>query len=659
MDICLVNMPYSEIPRPSLALGILQSAIAAEGYSAVTLYANLLFAEEIGIVNYGYVSKSRPQEALTDWTFAHIAFPEFTPDPEAYIDLLIRRHWIYRRIERNQFRDDLFLAREKASRFMDTLANRILNMNPCMVGCSTSFLQHVPSLGLLRRIRELAPEVVTLLGGANCETVMGRGNHRYFTWLDFVVSGEADGLIGKLVRDIKEKGRDLPITSLPEGVFAPIHRRVGYPVHPADHNANDAPRAVFQNLKDQPVPHYDDYFDTIKTLPVIKEMILPGLPIETSRGCWWGQSKGCKFCGLNGHDKRFRSKPGEAVIREMFALSERYQLKRLQPIENIMDMRYFKTLLPELKRAGKPFSLFFEVKSNLRRHHVKALREAGVIWFQPGIESLNTEVLDLMQKGAQAWHNIQILKWAREFGLRAQWFILYGFPGENDAWYQEMVQLVPLITHLMPPVNLNRINYGRFSHYQENAPAYGLNLAPPRPFYYIYPLEPEQLREITYFFEDEGQEDMETHPVLSALLWRSGLAALRREVADWIVAFNDGKGSRLTMDISSDGVTVIQDTRACATAPSHTLSVIERDIYLTCDEAPKADELMKTFADRGLGPEDVQLAVKHLLDLKVMVAVDGRFLALATREPLRELPNRNEYPGGITIWPGEIQHDDR
>lgn len=652
MDVCLVNMPYSELPRPSLALGILQSAIESEGFSATTLYANLLFAEELGVVDYGNVTKSRPHEAVTDWTFAHIAFPDFKPDPEEYIDVLRDRHWLYRRSERSEFRDFLFSVRNKASLFTESLARQILDMNPSMVGCSTTFQQHVPSLALLRRIRELAPEVVTLLGGANCETVMGRCNHKAFPWIDFVVSGEADGIIRRLVREIKEKGRDLASESLPEGVFAPVHRSVGYPVHQGSNGANDAPRAVFRDLKEQPVPSYEDYFEAVEKLPVLKEMLVPGLPLETSRGCWWGQRKRCKFCGLNGHDRKFRSKPADQVMREMYLLSEKYRLKRLQPTDNIMDMRYYKTLIPELKRAGKPFSLFFETKSNLRRHHVKELWEAGVIWFQPGIESLHTKVLDLMRKGCQSWHNIQVLKWAREFGLRAQWFILYDFPGEDDEWYEEMAQLVPLITHLMPPVNLNRISYCRFSHYQENAPAYGLDLTPPRPFYYVYPLNEEEMKEIAYFFEDEGQDEIEKSPVLSMLFWRNGLTALRREVADWILAFDSGKWPGLTMDISSGSLT-IRDSRPCAAAPSHALFGSERDIYLACDEAPIVENLIGSFIEKGMRREDVESTVESLIDRKLMVAIDGRFLALATREPLRELPKREQYPGGVAVWPGQ------
>jgi magnesium-protoporphyrin IX monomethyl ester (oxidative) cyclase len=52
-------------------------------------------------------------------------------------------------------------------------------------------------LALLRIIKEKNPDIITLLGGANCEASMGQAAKRNFPWIDFVVSGEADLLFPK------------------------------------------------------------------------------------------------------------------------------------------------------------------------------------------------------------------------------------------------------------------------------------------------------------------------------------------------------------------------------------------------------------------------------------------------------------------------------
>ena len=107
-----------------------------------------------------------------------------------------------------------------------------------------------------------------------------------------------------------------------------------------------------------------------------------------------------------------------------------------------------------------------------------ALVDAGVTWVQPGIESLHSEVLALMDKGIQGWQNVQLLKWARELGLRLSWSILWGFPGEKDDWYADMASWMPALEHLPPPAGTHQVRFDRDSVYHQNTQRYGLILFP-------------------------------------------------------------------------------------------------------------------------------------------------------------------------------------
>ncbi len=46
--------------------------------------------------------------------------------------------------------------------------------------------------------------------------------------------------------------------------------------------------------------------------------------------------------------------------------------------DNILDMRYFNSLLPAIE--GEGLDLFYEIKSNLKRDHVGRLASARVRW---------------------------------------------------------------------------------------------------------------------------------------------------------------------------------------------------------------------------------------------------------------------------------------
>ena len=646
MDFCLVTMPYSRIELTSVALGLLQAKLMEAGLSAQSVYANILFAEKIGTLAYTRISLFRPRLAVADWTFSHIAFPDFSPDNEAYLNLVMTMNEVYTPVDRNKLEELLWLVRNGAETFVEELSARILESRPRIVGCSSTFCQHVPSLALLKRIRELAPDVVTILGGANCETIMGRSTHRLFPWVDYVVSGEADGLIVELTRAILEKGRGVASEHLPTGVLGPVHRVIGYPGAEGN-GSNDVPRAINLSMEDYPVPNYDDFVKTRGEALSIRDQIVPGMTVESSRGCWWGQKKGCVFCGFNGKGMQYRTKAPEKFVAELATLHKRYGIDGVETVDNILDMNYLKTALPMIKDAGAPYRLYYEIKSNLQRRHIRILREAGVIWVQTGIESLNSNILKLMNKGCKSYQNIQLLKWLREYGIRVHWNMLYDFPGDQDDWYEEMVNLVPLLYHLQSPVKMAPLEFCRFSVYHENQGTYGLKLSASSPFKYVYPLKSRDMDDLVYFFEDEVRSAHEQNPILAFLTERPVFRTLRRLIYSWRDFFWYRKAT-LSMKIQDDQL-IIDDTRPVATSACHKYSGLKRDIYLAADKAPEKDILIERFSISGASRSEIEALLSEIITEKTAVEIDGRLVSLAVRDPVPDLPTAVDYPGGVVI----------
>ena len=614
MSFCLVTMPYSRIELSSVALGLLQATLKRDGLEARSIYANILFAEKIGTLAYTRVSLFRPRLGVAEWTFAHIAFPEFSPDINEYLKLVMTVNEVYASIDRNELEDLLFGVRRNAETFIDEMAGLILDGGPRIVGCSSTFCQHVPSLALLRRIRELAPEIVTVMGGANCETIMGKSTHALFPWVDYVVSGEADGLISPLTRQILENGKEVAKENLPVGVFGPAHRKVRYPENPCN-SPDRAPRALTESLNNCPTPDFHDFVDTIQSVSGIRDLIVPGLTVESSRGCWWGQRKGCVFCGFNGKGMKFRSKDPGKFVDELAELRRLYGIDGIETVDNILDMNYLKTVLPMIKSAGSPYRLYYEIKSNLQRNHVRILREAGVIWVQTGIESLNTNILKLMNKGCKAWQNIQILKWLREFGIRVHWNMLFDFPGDKDEWYSSISDIVPLLTHLQSPVKVVPLEFCRFSVYHENQKLFGLKLRASSALNYVYPVNQNQLDDLVYFFEDEVRSAGELNPIVALLTERQVFKILRRRIEEWRQLFWFQK-VKLEMEIVGDEL-VIRDTRPLAVAYCHIYNGLKRDIYLAADGAPQKETLIQKFAESGTKVGEIEEICQEFLDNKL------------------------------------------
>ncbi|MFX6234552.1 hypothetical protein ABTF60_18975, partial [Acinetobacter baumannii] len=89
-------------------------------------------------------------------------------------------------------------------------------------------------------------------------------------------------------------------------------------------------------MRQVPMPEYDDYFAELATIPWV-ERVRPSIPLESSRGCWWGQRSHCTFCGLNGGGMNVRTKPAEQARAEMDAAVARWGIDRIEMVDNILD----------------------------------------------------------------------------------------------------------------------------------------------------------------------------------------------------------------------------------------------------------------------------------------------------------------------------------
>lgn len=629
LDVCLPLLPYARVESPSLALGLLKSSLASAGLTSRVLYPNLRFAEEIGLHNYAALSFEH-HTLIGEWTFRPLAFPDSQEDTEAFFRFL-------RSTPHSALLPcpELLEIRRRASCFILDLVDEILALRPKIVSCSSTFQQHLPSLALLRQIRLRDPGIVTVMGGANCEGSMGLANLRAFPWLDFVMSGEGDLVFAEACRLICDStSAELPHLRWPLGVFGPGHRQADVP----------SSRSTVEDLDAIPIPDYDDYFEALKLLPW-HGLVHPGLPVEASRGCWWGEKIHCRFCGLNGEGMGFRRKSGRRVLGELQSLETRYQAAGFGFVDNILAPEFF----DELLQGGDGLfdgsrSFFFEVKANLSRSQLLALARAGVRWIQPGLESLHDEALKEMRKGTSTVINIQLLKWCRELGIRVSWSILTGFPGEQDLWLEQMRDLLPVLHHLQPPSGLMAIQYHRFSPYHANAEEFGLALEAASAYSHLYPVPASTLNQLAYSFEDRRERQQGLHGY-----YRSPAAMpLRAGVDRWRELFRRAFAPLLCQQELPDGRLLVVDTRHCRTAAKHHLEGLGKQVLLCCDPFVPRRQLSRVLRGRGVSATDheIEAVVARLIADRLLVDSHGSLLSLPLQGQVPRLMPEEHYPGG-------------
>jgi len=618
-DIVLVSMPYAAIERPSIALGLLTAELRGAGIAAESHYPCLDFAARIGVRAYDAVLNSHTALFIGEWTFAAAAFPEMQAVDDDYLAACCEKLADSRVLEEDP-RALLLRLRDEAARFTSELADEIVARGPRIVGCSSTFQQHTASLALLRAIRKRDPGIITVIGGTNCESAMGMAARRAFPWVDFVFSGEADEVIVPFVRQLLARGRD--ITPPPGVIDGAI----------AEKRDAEPPRASVWSVDDIPTPDYDDYFSALERSP-LRDAIVPALVVETSRGCWWGAKSHCTFCGLNGGNMSYRAKSPARAVEEFHRLAARYGVRRFTVVDNIIDMQYHQTVLPQL--AGHGYDIFYETKANVRRQHMENFAAAGVRSIQPGMESFHDEILRLLAKGNRAWMNAQLLKWAAELGMAISWVFLIDVPGQDDAWYFEMLSWLPSITHFAPPAYATPIQFIRFSPYHRDAAKYGFDLVPEPAYAQVYPVRGEEMEQLAYYFVERTS----TRP--------EGIA--QRLLVAWLGVWRDqheeGEGPVLNMRRDGDAIE-IEDTRSCRSAARHRLEGLAARIYAECDEATERNGLRGRL---GCDAAELDEAVASLLAANLLLDFDGRLLALAV-DVSRARPETVPNPGGSIEW---------
>jgi ribosomal peptide maturation radical SAM protein 1 len=646
VQVILAQLPFGSLSRPSLGLGILKASLRPRGISCRVVHANVSFAERLGLPLYNLIEANAKSTLLGEWVFAPAAHPEHRPDDSGLLERAgraIPSVVVEAAGEGATLGELLARARWAAAEEIEALAQELCAARPRVVGCTTMFQQHNASLALLRAIKRLDPTIHTVLGGANCAGAMGRATHRNFTWVDYVVSGEADHAFAELCAALLDGPGPSP--ALPAGVLGPAHRNDGLA-------AERVTPLVVDHLDSIPEPDFDDYFARLQASP-LRPFIHPTLPLETSRGCWWGEVRHCTFCGLNGVGMAFRAKSPDRALGEMDRLSKRHGLAKFAMVDNILDWRYFGSFLPRLAAREDRYALFYEVVPMLRREQVETLAHAGVRLVQPGIESLSDEVLALLRKGNSAYQNLQLLKWCRTYGIGMGWNLLVGVLGERDEWYAEPTRWLPLLTHLPAPDYVGPVIYERFSPYFDEAEAFGLRLRPMADYAVAFPLAEAELFDLANAFEPDGQSyEAQMQDAMAA---RPHLRAFVDGVATWQALQRSHYPPQLVAHDRGDHLE-LKDTRPIAPEFSVRLEGATAELYRICDRATTAEAARRKLVEAGhtLSGDGVTRALGELVERRLVVEVGGRYLALALAPDLPRRLAWQDSPDGAIDLAGQI-----
>jgi ribosomal peptide maturation radical SAM protein 1 len=476
---------------------------------------------------------------------------------------------------------------DQAASWVSDVASAVAERAFPIVGCTTMFAQTNASIAILRAVKSQDPEVVAILGGANCEGEMALGVASLdpaAEIVDYVFAGESDDTFVGFLR--AHRG----------GAVA--YKRIVWGTPCTDLDA-------------LPTPDFGEYFEQLEcALPGwVDKAGGAGLMYETSRGCWWGQHHQCTFCGLNGEGLGFREKSPERAVRDLALFADTYPAQRVFMTDSIMPPRYLHSLVPQLAEVEQSLSIAYASRANLNLAQLVALKNAGIDTIQPGVEAFDSRLLAHMNKGTLARNNLALLRDAKVAGVGLAYAILWGFPGDDVSWYERTLALLPLLRHLPPPASLLHLSIERFSPYFTRPDEFGLtNVAPLTSYSAAFPPHADSATLACHFVADY---DSQSHAHLDLI------AELAAQITDWQASW-DGKTDPQILHLVPAGEAkyLLIDTRGLpGTKAMQVLD--EREAVDALTACPLEDGRDNDWAING----------------KIGVTADNWYVPLATAEP--------------------------
>jgi len=248
----------------------------------------------------------------------------------------------------------------------------------------------------------------------------------------YVLEGEVEDAIVEVARLILSGGGAPP---------GPEFRGIAFPDPQSGEIRHTPRRAPIADLDSLPMPGWD----LIDAGPYREAWTSAhgyfSMNMVSSRGCpyrcnWcakpiWGDSYHCRSARLVAEEMleiKTRFEPGHLWFADdIFALSQQWTLEFADAVESL--------------GAQIPFKM--QSRCDLMtRPTVGALRRAGCAEVWMGVESGAQDVLDAMDKGTRLWQVYDARENLRRHGIRACYFLQFGYPGETWAEIEKTIALV-------------------------------------------------------------------------------------------------------------------------------------------------------------------------------------------------------------------------
>lgn len=480
---------------------------------------------------------------------------------------------------RNEFEEFL----NSATHVLFKTAENICSTKAKVLSYSLTFGDYNFAFNLFRVVKSIKKDMVIVVGGSMCTPQLSKELMKQCPEIDYVVCDEDIRIYQDLITSIIA-GKSFQSSNITS----------------KEKTADNVNK--IKDLNHLPCPDFSDFLREVDLMGLNKESVI--VPYEISRGCWWGEKKSCAMCGYFGYQKCFLIKNPEKVIEDIKKLHYKYGINYIRFTDLVEPHRQYLQQLEVLNNLGMNF--FWELRPNITEQDIDLIRSMGVFYSQIGLESLSTAELEHIHKGTTAINNIYLLVLFMTYKIRIDWNYLYGFADDIRSWYEQAIEIMPLLHHLFPP-DLRQVWINRESRIFNESNKEELHPVGSKIFHKGFS------DEIEVFYQTEINEG------LSELYEK-----LADEIAEWKRDFFAGHQLCVVYDFP-EGIHVMRDF---GKEEHFYMTGFEAKVYELIYRPTKIDKIVAQFKTEDNRIEEI---LSKFVEKKIAVFLDDKYLALATR----------------------------
>lgn len=314
---------------------------------------------------------------------------------------------------------------------VDDIRTRLDEARPEFVATSFWTPTSTAAVEVLRAAKEVVPRVVTIAGGVHAtfqaDDLLRTGV------VDYVVRGEGEATFPELLGCLRAGGDPAEVRGLAfrveDDTSAARYAVVRTPDRPLLADL-DSLRPAW-DLIDWPLYHY-------RTKAGSRLAI-----VSWARGC----TSRCTFCSqCRFWDQTWRPRGTEAILAELRMLRDCYGVDTVEVADEhpTRDATRWRRILRRLEEEDLGIELLLETRADdvvRDRDVIHRYREAGVLHCYVGVESVQQERLDEMEKDLRVEDSRLAIDLLNQAGIVTETSFLLGFPGDTPETVERTVAL--------------------------------------------------------------------------------------------------------------------------------------------------------------------------------------------------------------------------